>query len=67
MRLPKVITVFKLQYYLLWLKIEQNFPGFGVKYSLRRLSLRRVFSALFPGVGYLVETISSFQETFNAS
>ena len=45
---PKVITIFKL-IYLLWFKIEQNLPGFGLL-APRRLPLRHIFSARFPGV-----------------
>ena len=45
---PTVITIFKL-IYLFWFKIEQTLPGFALLAS-RRLPLRHVFSARFPGV-----------------
>ena len=44
---PKVITVFKL-IYLLWFKIEQNLPGFGVTRSTSA-SASAYFLSPFPG------------------
>ena len=44
---PKVMTIFKL-IYLLWFKIEQNLPGFGVTRSTSA-SASAYFLSPFPG------------------
>ena len=44
---PKVITIFKL-IYLLWFKIEQTLPGFGVTHFTSASALA-CFLSLFPG------------------
>ena len=46
---PKVITIFKL-IYLLWFKIEQTLPGFGVTRFTSASASACFFSARFPGV-----------------
>ena len=58
----KVITIFKL-IYLFRLKMKQTLPGFCVT----RLSLWQVSQPVSRELCYLAETISSFQDTFNAS
>ena len=65
---PTVTTIFKL-IYLCWFKMKQTLPGFCVTRFTSAVASAS-FSARFPGLVllcYLAETISSFQDTFNAS